>query len=254
MTAPSLPPLSALRAFEAAARHGSFRRAANELNVSQSAVSHQVANLEAFLKVRLFVRQSKQMLLTQEGVDYFPYLREAFERIRQGTTLVTHKATTRELTMQVYVTVAVRWLIPRLYEFQKKNADLLVRLYTSHLAWEFGEQNSDLGFIYTAAPDHPGQHFTYLFKANLFPVCSPSLMQSGPPLRRPSDLARHPQLILYTATEDWTEWLRGAGVADLTGLAAPKFDSYLLALESAADGQGVAIAPHPRNPLEPCSN
>lgn len=244
MPARSLPPLSALRAFEAAARHGSFRRAAEELNVTQSAVSHQIANLETFLRVRLFTRQSKQIKLTESGAEYFPFLREAFERIGQGTALVTRAGATRELTLQVYVTVAVRWLIPRLYEFQKKNPDLLVRLYTSHLDWEFGDESSDLGFIYTNDPHRPGQHCTYLFKATLFPVCSPKLIQSGPPLKQPSDLAKHPQLILYTATEDWKEWLDGAGSANLEGLGAPKFDSYLLALEAAADSQGVAIAPH----------
>src|SRR6185369_771474 len=114
----ALPPLASLRAFEAAARHGSFRAAAEELAITQSAVSHQIAGLERRLGTALFRRKSRRVELTEAGAAYYPFLRDAFDRIAQGTGLVSRQALAGELMIQVYVTVAVKWLIPRLHRFQ----------------------------------------------------------------------------------------------------------------------------------------
>ncbi|MGH6932095.1 MAG: transcriptional regulator GcvA, partial [Dongiaceae bacterium] len=238
------PSLTSLKAFEAAARRLSFRAAAEELAVTQSAVSHQIADLERALGVALFRRLARRVELTAAGTLYYPYLREAFERIAQGTALVSRTAAAGDLTVQVYVTVAVRWLIPRLLDFQRVNPDILVRFSASQLDWEFDETSADLGLICTAGADRANLHYTHLFDARLAPVCSPAIAQAGLGLRQPADLVNHALLRLFTAEDEWAVWLAAAGLPDLAGRAAPRFDSYLLALEAALDGQGVAIAPH----------
>jgi LysR family glycine cleavage system transcriptional activator len=241
---PDLPPLAALRAFESAARHLSFRAAAEELSVTQSAISHQVAELERRLGVRLFDRHSRRVALTAAGEQYQPYVREGFDRIAQGTALVRAVAAPgRELDVQVYVTVAVRWLIPRLHSFTTAHPEVRVRFNTSHLDWEFDETAGDVAIVCTSRPQRPGLHATHLFDAELTPVCSPQLLHAGLGLRQPADLVNHSLLQLFTAADEWSVWLRAAGLPDSIGQSALRFDSYLLALEAASDGQGVAIVP-----------
>lgn len=243
-TVPDIPPLAALRAFESAARHLSFRAAAEELSVTQSAISHQVAELERRLGVKLFERHSRRVALTPAGEMYQPSLRDAFDRIAQGTALVRATgAPSRDLDVQVYVTMAVRWLIPRLYSFTTANPEVRVRFNTSHLDWEFDEAAGDVAIVCTARPDRPGLHATHLFDAQLTPVCSPALVHGGIGMRQPADLVNHSLLQLYTAADEWPVWLSAAGVPIDIGQSGPRFDSYLLALEAAIDGQGVAIVP-----------
>ncbi len=239
-----LPPLAALRAFEAAARHSSFRAAAEELAITQSAVSHQIAGLEKRLGTALFRRKARRVELTEAGSLYYPFLRDAFDRIALGSSLVRRQAQTGELMTQVYVTVAVKWLIPRLHRFQTAHPDILVRMSTSQLDWEFDPEIADVGIISTRKADRAGLHYTHLFDARLFPVCSPAVAQSGTGLRQPVELVNHTLLQLYTAEDDWRAWLEAAGVGQLVGRASPQFDSYLLALEAAIEGQGIALAPH----------
>jgi LysR family transcriptional regulator, glycine cleavage system transcriptional activator len=244
MAGRDLAPLSALRAFEAAARHLSFRVAAEELGLTQSAISHQVAALEQHFGARLFDRAGRRIALTEPGRMLFPLVRDGFDRLTQGADLLRRARMTDDLRVQVYVTVAVRWLIPRLHRFQAANPNVVVRINTSHFDWEFDPDIADLGLICTQSPDRPGLHYDLLFEALLFPVCTPSVAQSGLGLRQPVDLVNHALLQVYTTANDWQLWLDAAGVPDLKGRAAPQFDSYLLAIEAALDGQGVALAPH----------
>jgi LysR family transcriptional regulator, glycine cleavage system transcriptional activator len=239
-----LPPLAALRAFEAAARRGSFRAAAEELAITQSAVSHQIAALERRLGTALFRRKSRRVELTEAGAAYYPFLSDAFDRIAQGTGLISRQALGGELMIQVYVTVAVKWLMPRLHRFQAAEPEILVRMSTNQLDWEFDPATGDLGIICTRRTDRPSLHYHHLFDARLFPVCSPSIAQGGTGLRQPAELVNHTLLKLYNAEDDWGAWLQAAGVPQLAGRAAPQFDSYLLALEAAIEGQGVAMVPH----------
>jgi LysR family glycine cleavage system transcriptional activator len=239
-----LPPLSALRAFEAAARHMSFRTAAEELGLTQSAISHQVAALEEHFATRLFDRAGRRVTLSEAGRMFFPFVRDGFDRVAQGTDLLRRARTSEDLRVQVYVTVAVRWLIPRLHRFQTANPNVVVRVNTSHFDWEFDPQIADLGLICTAAPDRAGLQYDHLFDALLFPVCTPGLAQAGLGMRQPVDLVNHALLQVYTTANDWHIWLQAAGVPNLKGRAAAQFDSYLLAIEAALDGQGVALAPH----------
>lgn len=239
-----LPPLSALRAFEAAARHVSFRAAAEELGLTQSAISHQVAALEEHFATRLFDRAGRRVTLSEAGRLFFPFVRDGFDRVTQGTELLRRARMSEDLRVQVYVTVAVRWLIPRLHRFQAANPNVVVRVNTSHFDWEFDPQIADLGLICTASPDRAGLQYDHLFDALLFPVCTPGLAQAGLGMRQPVDLVNHALLQVYTTANDWHIWLQAAGVPNLKGRAAAQFDSYLLAIEAALDGQGVALAPH----------
>ncbi len=238
-----LPSLAALRSFESAARHLSFRAAADELSVTQSAISHQVAELERRLGVRLFSRHSRRIELTAAGALYHPYLREAFDRLELGTALVTRTGTVGQLDVQVYVTVAVRWLIQRLHSFSSAHPEIVVRFSASHLDWEFDDSAGDVAIVCTEQPSRAQLHYTHLFDARLTPVCSPSTLHGGIGMRQPADLVNHALLHVYTAADEWAVWLDAAGVAELHGRNAPRFDSYLLALEAAMEGQGVAIVP-----------
>ena len=244
MKSRDLPPLSALRAFEAAARNLSFRKAAEELGLTQSAISHQVAGLERHFGTSLFDRAGRRIALTPAGRLLFPRIRDGFDRFARGAELLRRSRMSDDLRVQVYVTVAVRWLIPRLHRFQAANPNVVVRINTSVLDWEFDSEIADLGLICTIEPDRPGLIYDLLFEALLFPVCTPAVAQGGLGLRQPVDLVNHALLQVYTTALDWQIWLDAAGVPNLKGRAASQFDSYLLAIEAALDGQGVALAPH----------
>jgi len=238
-----LPPLGPLRAFEAAARLLSFRLAAEELGVTQSAVSHQIAALEDFLKVKLFERLPRRVVLTDAGVLYAPYARAAFERIARGTSLISRMGNSDDLIIEAYPTFVVRWLIPRLALLREGRPDLKMRFETAQLDWELNIDSADVGVIYTTRPDRPHHYYRRLFQATLVPVCSPSLasrIAREPPSKAIRSITR---LVLYTAPEEWRIWLEAAGLPDSDRQPTVKFDNYLLAIEAALDGHGVAIAP-----------
>jgi LysR family glycine cleavage system transcriptional activator len=235
-----LPPLRALTAFEAAARLGSFRLAAGELGITRSAVSHQVKSLEQRLGVQLFRRDARRAELTQAGHTYFPPVRDAFDMVEAQTRALKPSAADNELTVQVYVTVALKWLIPRLHDFERRFPDMKVRLSTSYFDWDFDERNVDVGFILARnrSPDH---YYRTLFASRLTPICSPDLLKGPNGLRTPEDLRKHKLLYVYTAEEDWHLWLEAAGVEGIQLSDRLAFDSYILAQEAAIEGRGVAM-------------
>ena len=235
-----LPPLRALTAFEAAARLGSFRLAAGELGITRSAVSHQVKLLEQRLGVQLFRRDARRAELTQAGQTYFPPVREAFDLIEAQTRALKPSAADNELTVQVYVTVALKWLIPRLHDFERRFPDMKVRLSTSYFDWDFDEKNVDAGFILARnlSPEH---YYRTLFSSRLTPICSPQLLAGPNALKTPDDLRNHKLLYVYTAEEDWHIWLEAAGVEGIRLSDRLAFDSYILAQEAAIEGRGIAM-------------
>ena len=239
-----LPPLRALTAFEAAARLGSFRLAAGELSVTRSAVSHQVKSLEQRLGVQLFRRDARRAELTQAGQSYFPPVREAFDQIEAQTRALRPTAADNELTVQVYVTVALKWLIPRLHDFERRFPDMKIRLSTSHFDWDFDEKNVDVGIILARnrSPDH---YYRSLFQSMLTPVCAPQLTKGPNALKTPEDLKRHKLIYVYTAEEDWHLWLEAAGIKGIKLSDRLAIDSYILAQEAAIEGRGVAITVGP---------
>jgi LysR family transcriptional regulator, glycine cleavage system transcriptional activator len=235
-----LPPLRALTAFEAAARLGSFRLAGGELGITRSAVSHQVKSLEQQLGLKLFRRDARRAELTPAGHAYFPAVRDAFDQIDNQTRSLKPAAADRQLTIQVYVTVALKWLIPRLHDFERRFPDMKVRLSTAYFDWDFDEANVDAGFI-LARNKQPGHHYRALFRSLLTPVCSPGLLNDGNAIRAPEDLKKHKLLYVYTAEEDWRLWLEAAGVKGIELSDRLAFDSYVLAQEAAIEGRGLAM-------------
>lgn len=239
-----LPPLNALRTFEAAARHRSFKGASNELCVSHSAVSHQIKKLEQYLGVELFLRVAKGVELSRAGRDYYPTIRAAFDRISDGTEMILSLKAPGIVTVQVYSTFAIRWLIPRMPDFQARFPDVMVRLYTSQSDVNFEHEDVDL-CVMIGTPSHADLHYDYLFSSRIFPVCSPALLNGDTRLDNPQDLARHTIIQVYPSEQDWSVWLEEKHVHDVDPNAGLQFDSYDLALNTAAQGLGVALGMEP---------
>lgn len=235
-----LPPLRALMAFESAARLGSFRAAAGDLGITRSAVSHQVKLLEDRLGLQLFRRDARRAELTTVGQSYFPTVREAFDQIEAHTRAIRPSVVDHELTIQVYVTVALKWLIPRLHDFERRFPDMKVRLSTSYIDWDFDERNVDVGVV-LARNKSPNHYYAPLFQSMLMPVCAPALLQGPNALRTPDDLKKHKLIDVYTAEEDWQLWLEQAGVKTVKPSNRLSVDSYILAQEAAIEGRGVAM-------------
>jgi LysR family transcriptional regulator, glycine cleavage system transcriptional activator len=235
-----LPPLRALTAFEAAARLGSFRAASTELGITRSAVSHQVKLLEDRMGLTLFRRDARRAELTTAGQAYFPTIKDAFDQIEAHTKAVKPSAVDNELTIQVYVTVALKWLIPRLHDFERRFPDVKVRLSTSYFDWDFDERNVDVGLV-LARNKFPEHYYAPLFQSMLVPVCSPKLLLGENALKTPADLIKHKLIDVYTAEEDWQLWLEQAGVSNTKSQNRLSVDSYILAQEAAIEGRGVAM-------------
>jgi LysR family glycine cleavage system transcriptional activator len=214
--------------------------AANELGITRSAVSHQVKLLEDRLGTQLFRRDARRAELTQSGQAYYPAIRDAFDQIEAQTRAVRPSVTDNELTVQVYVTVALKWLIPRLHDFERRYPDMKVRLSTSYFDWDFDDRNVDLGII-LARNKAPGHYYRPLFKSYLVPVCAPQLLKGENPLKKPEDLKKHKLIDVYTAEEDWQLWLDAAGVKGVKPANRLSVDSYILAQEAAIEGRGVAM-------------
>jgi LysR family transcriptional regulator, glycine cleavage system transcriptional activator len=209
-----LPPLNALRAFEAAARHSSFARAADELCVTPGAVSRHILKLEAYLGTKLFKRAHAQVELTPAGAAYLLEIRDAFVRISQATTTTrTTGLNERLLRIKVPPTCAARWLVPRLAHFHAEHPEISIQLTTSHDAVEFGRDDVDAAVQYGREVG-PGLASQRLFDEVLLPVCSVAVAAQQPALRQPRDVTRHVLLHSIRRPNDWPDWFAGAGVDD----------------------------------------
>ena len=239
-----LPSLNALRAFESAARHRSFKDAASELNVSQSAISHQVKALEEFLSVQLFVRKVRHVELTTHGAVYYPELRDAFNRIANATHSIIESTSQDVLTIQVYSTFTVRWLIPRLSEFETRFPDVQLRLNTAQSDVDFRHSDVD-ACIFIGNADQHELYYEHLFSSELFPVCSPGFLKKHGPFKSPSDLLGKRLLQVYPSAHDWPVWLGEHKIDGIDLELCPQFDSYDLALNSALQGLGIALGQQP---------
>jgi len=234
-----LPPLKSLRAFEAAARHLSFTKAAEELFVTQAAISHQIKSLEDFLGVPLFERRNRKLLLTDEGQFYAPEIREVFEKLKVATEQIKSREASGPLTVSVVPTFATVWLVPRLSQFSQMYPDIEVRLKASDQAVDFVREDIDVAIYYDRG-DYPGMHSVNLLSECLTPVCAPSLLQGDKPLRTPDDL-RHHVLLHDGSTDDWRRWLRLAGVKGIDLSHGPVFSHTSMVMQAAIYGQGIAM-------------
>jgi len=239
-----LPSLNALRAFEAAARHMSFKEAAEELNVSQSAVSHQVKGLEDSLGIALFARRTRGVELTRKGTIYYPVLRSAFESIAEATDMILEEHSVSVLTLHVYSTFTIRWLLPRLARFQESRQDVQVRLHTAQSDVNF-EQNGVDAAIMIGQPREKALHYDYLFSCELSPVCSPTYLDKHGPLQQPADLLGHTLLQVYPSADDWSTWFDANKLRDINTDTGLQLESYDVALTSAAQGIGIALGQQP---------
>ncbi len=236
-----LPPLNSLRSFEAAARHASFLRAARELNVTPSAISHQIRALEKFLGVALFHRDGRQVQLTREGEHYLQAVREGLTLIAAASGRIDRSRPGGVLTLSIAPAFATPWLAPRLAGFQLQHPELEVRHSSSMELVDFKKSDVDAAVRYGAGR-WPGLRSHRLFAEALMPVASPRLRLGRKRLRKPADLREATLLHVMSRLGEWRMWLSAAGVTDVDAERGPKFHTTPLALEAAIAGHGVAIA------------
>jgi len=205
-----LPPLNALRAFESAARNASFTRAAQELFVTQGAVSRHVAGLEKWLGAKLFRRTQRGIELTAKGTTYFRIVKGAFDQVEFGTRQLQEQGGTNLLRLKLPPTFAIRWLVPRLARFHAQFPDIDVQIITSHDRADFDREDVDVGIHSDYTP--PATGYRRLFGELLMPVCSPRLPTKQRPLKTARDLRHHALLCSINRPRDWPAWLEAAKV------------------------------------------
>jgi LysR family glycine cleavage system transcriptional activator len=259
-----LPPLNALRVFEAAARHLSFKEAAAELHITQAAVSHQIKSLEEYLGVALFRRAGRGVQLTEAARAALPRLREGFEALAAAVETVRERGDEAELVITSPPVFTARWLMPRLADFAKKEPKIDVRVVANSRMVDSGALDSPMIIgtldlrsdasgveIHLGQGEYPGHRSDRLFGVTMVLVASPELIEGDPPLRKPADLARH--VLLHDDAMEivahgnaWQKWLEAAGVgAEVDGSRGPHFSSNILSLEAASQKMGVALALRP---------
>lgn len=232
-----LPPLSALRLFESAGRHLSFKAAAEELHLTPSAVSHGIKGLEDWLGVPLFVREHRSLSLSEAGADYLPKVREALDCLVMATEALPGRGGSGKLSVSVAPTFGQCWLIPKLAAFSRYHPDIEVSLDTNRRHVDFPRDGVDLA-IRMGPGGWPDVDAVCLVQERLVPVATPEVARE---IAGPEDLARHTLLHVTSVSEDWAVW---ADLADLDRQAfaqGPRFDTLDMAFEAAAEGVGVAI-------------
>ncbi|MBT3787940.1 MAG: transcriptional regulator GcvA [Alphaproteobacteria bacterium] len=234
-----LPPLNALRAFEAAARHLSFTKAADELFVTQAAISHQVKALEAWLGQPLFLRKNRNLYLTEAGQSYAGPLGMAFDEIDTATARLNALDSSGTLTVSVLPSIAAKWLVPRMRGFREQYPDIDVRLSPSTHLTDFSREAVDVVLRYGRG-DWFGMKSDLFLTEDIFPVCSPELLKGRYPLNEPADL-RHHTLLHDDYFEDWTRWLLAAGVEGVESERGPVYEDSANILQAAIAGEGVAL-------------
>jgi len=234
------PPLGALRSFRAAAHCLSFTIAAEELHVTQAAVSHQIKSLEEFLNVSLFVRGNRSLALSEPGERFLPYVDQMFNVLDQGLGQILDAGNTNTLTVSLLPSFASRWLVPRLGLFLKAHPDIDFRLAPSRGMTNFQVEDIDLAIRYGSGT-YPGLVSIHLMDEDIFPVCSPSIMEGAQPLRRPEDLIHH-VLLHDDGHGDWRQWLLVAGADKVDPDKGPVYTDSAMAVQSAIEGDGVALA------------
>jgi len=237
---PRLPPLNALKAFEAAARHESFTRAADELCVTQGAVSQQVKALEDVLSVKLFNRERQRLVITEAGRDYLTVIRDALDRIALGTERLLERQNAGVLTVSTSPDFASKWLVHRLGHFAEAHSGIDLRVSATLHHVDFAREEVDLA-VRHGDGNWPGLDTVKLCSEQLFAVCSPKLVSGRRRISRASDILKFP-LIHTESRADWTRWLQAAGLADAQVTHGPVLNRASMAIDAAINGQGIALA------------
>jgi LysR family transcriptional regulator, glycine cleavage system transcriptional activator len=235
-----LPQLNALKAFEAAARHESFTRAAAELFVTQGAVSHQVKALEQELGLKLFNRERQRLVITEAGRDYLNVVRDAFDRIALGTERLLQRQNSGVLTVSTSPDFAAKWLVHRLGHFVEAHAEIDLRVSASLHHVDFAREEVDLA-VRHGEGDWPGLDAVMLGAEQLFPVCSPKLLSGKRGPVKLTDLLKFP--LIHTGDRGhWARWLAAAGVDDKVAIHGPVLNRDAISIDAAINGQGIALA------------
>ena len=254
------PPLNALRAFEAAARHLSFKKAAQELHVTPGAVSHQVKLLEEHLGVVLFRRLTRALELTTAAYAMLPKVREGLDALHAAVARVKDREDVRTLTVVAPPNFAARWLMPRLSRFTEAHPELELHVASRQamvdtmadgsLVVPEVDNDAPVAMVRFGTGHYPGAHVSEVFNAVYVPVCSPRLTRGAHPLKKPGDLRHHTLLHDDTVVEEgarpsWNDWLKSVGVTDIDATRGPHFSDAALALDAAIEGMGVTLAMKP---------
>ncbi len=241
-TGAGLPPLNALRAFEAAARLGSFSAAADQLHVTHGAISRQVRALEEWLGMPLFERHGRRVILTAPGHDYFLSIQAAFNAVSGATRRLQESGAKRRLTIDALPTFTMHWLLPRLTRFQSRHPGVELNLITSD---RHPDQSKDFDVAIRRGMENTSGYQSHEFLVEQeIPVCSPALLQRLP-LNSASDLQHHTWLSSAGRPHSWQRWLNAAGMPGLEAQRRQQFDHFYLTLQAAVDGMGVALGPRP---------
>ena len=237
-----IPNTWALVAFEACARHQSFTRAAAELSLTQSAICRQIAGLEEFLGVRLFLRSKRGVKLTEAGLAYSRQIAARLDEVERDTlALMAGRGTGGTLELAVVPTFATRWLIPRLGEFQREHPDITISLSTSTRPFMFEGSNYDAA-IYFGDAHWPGTEAISLMRENLVPVCSPALIAPQTVVCA-ADLASFPLLQQSTRPYAWRQWFASAGLTVANDMNGPRYELFSMLAAAAMQGMGIALVP-----------
>lgn len=240
-----LPPLSSLRVFEAAARHNSFRKAAEELNLTASAVSHGIQTLENWLGVELFVRESRGLRLTGAGEIYAPLVNQALTVLAKATEQLPGREATGTLSVSSAPTFASRLLLPRLEKFIAEHPDIHVTIDSSHRFVDLTLDDFDIAIRFTAI-EKPASNWTLLVLEALFPVCSPSFRRRFAGQPTADMLSRVPLIHLTSVSADWSHWFRARGIKPPSSFdGGLRVDTMQMAFDAAARGLGVVLGRRP---------
>lgn len=240
-----IAPLNALRAFEAAARHLSFTKAAAELNVTPAAISHQIKSLEEYCGVPLFRRLTRALLLTDAGQAALPRLRDGFDMLADACAMLRTDAESGLLTVSAAPSIAAKWLVTRLDRFRDLEPDIDIRLDATDRLSDFAQDGVDVAIRYGGG-NYPGLSVRQLFATRVHPVCSPRFLEKCSVLRTPHDLAGRTLLhIDWTTQEDtwpsWKMWLLAAGISGVEQARGPRFSDVAMAIQAAVEGHGIAL-------------
>ena len=238
----SLPPLRALRAFEAAARHLSFAQAGAELGVTPGAISHQIKSLEDWLGAPLFHRLPRALRLTEAGEAALPFLSDGFDLLADGVAKMQAGRDTNPLTISVSPGFGSLWLVPRLDKFRRQHPDIEVRIDGTDRLVDITRGEADVAIRYGRG-GYPDVQSHRLFAMRATPVCSPKLLSHGPALQSPDDLANHTllQVEWKEAEGNWRTWLLAAGASAVDPFKGPRFTKEEMAIRAALNGDGVAL-------------
>ena len=236
-----LPPLNALRVFDAAARHLSFTKAAEELFVTQAAVSHQIKSLEEFLGLKLFRRRNRSLLLTEEGQSYYLDIKEIFTALNDATRKLQARSAKGALTVSLLPSFAIQWLVPRLTSFNADYPGIDVRIQAVDRDEEMKLADDVDVAIFYGRGNWPGLRVEKLYAEYLLPVCSPLLLTGDRPLTSPAALSQH-TLLHDASRRDWQAYTRQLGLNAINVQQGPIFSHSAMVLQAAIHGQGIALA------------